>query len=266
MRDHPHSFFLTSCCNLRKFDYSCGTVGVNESHSVLTNLYQSCPLLEELVLHDLPSVVLGPALAGLRRHCTVLRTLSLCNCGLSTASLYDIAGMGSLRELSWECCRGLTKAGIAALAVLPLTALAIYGFNCWPYLDNDVEDLTEESLSLISGNVSRTLETLCIEFLHVDALESTQLATAIGACHKLKSLRASCQQRNHEFGLEGLQILATKCPLLSHVELKVPLAGCEYLATHCTHLKLCRSLLKNPYIMFRDELLTKYPHIRWRQA
>jgi hypothetical protein len=71
-------------------------------------------------------------------------------------------------------------------------------------------------------------------------------------------------------GLDGLQALATGCPLLASVELFVTVPGLHYLGTHFTNLKKCRVLNWRqaraptpagfPSI---EELQTLYPAVEW---
>ena len=115
---------------MRKLFYeTCGTNEGEEGEDdrlVLTALYQSCPLLDELVLCHAPPVVLKAEMLSLiGRHCRHLRVLILISYRLSISSLRSIAGMEALQELKLNGPIGMTDAGMAVLSTMKLKLLRI---------------------------------------------------------------------------------------------------------------------------------------------
>jgi hypothetical protein len=275
---HDLSGLLSHCCNLRKFDYfgkgrhifgiivdpELELFGIEQDRLVLTALYQSCPLLEDLELQNLSAVALDGALSGLRRSCIFLRKLTICSCKLSALSLREVALCSSLRSLSCRWCKGLTDAGVASLAVLQLTNLLIKQDGFQP----DWDDATMEAalVSFAGANISHTLDTLWIDIEPHRAVDADMLATALASCDRLTRLHVKWGNgggAGYAFGLDALQAIATGCPLLATVELPLALPGCEYVATHCSHLTKCKSSLKKVISRARSELQAKYPNVDW---
>jgi hypothetical protein len=165
----------------------------------------------------------------------------------------------------------MVGADIAALATLKLSKLSIEivrGGDAWG----------EAAMqSFVGSNISQTLKSFRLSVYYETAtpIDDVQVATAFASCHNLKKLAISLGNddafmigRN---GLDGLQAMATGCPLLTDVSLPLTIGGIHYLGTHFTHLKTCmvdnrrlngaRTPVGFPSI---EELQTLYPAVKWR--
>jgi hypothetical protein len=183
--------------------------------------------------------------------------------------------MEALKELTLQGCHGLTDAGMAVLATVNLDCLSLRGNNGW----------SEASLQFFGvSNISQTLESLDLYvYEHTTPIDDVQVATALASCHNLKKLTIHSFDDGCVFGrsgLDGLQAMATGCPLLTDVELHLTVPGLHYLATHCSNLKYCAvyyNLVAGgapppPLAHFRtpegfpsiEELQTLYPAVKWR--
>jgi hypothetical protein len=263
------SNLLTRCVNLRKVKYFSirSTADEEKDLLALTALYQSCPLLEDVELRAVSSTVLNAVLSGLRRNCTLTHKLALMRCVLSDSCLRDIAGMESLKGLEISYCNGLTDAGMAVLVKSRLSMLGIRGGS-----------VTAAGLqSFVGSNISHTLETFGLEDDHNGTLtDDVQVATALASCHNLKKLAISLGSTGSDEcvfgrkGLDGLQAMATGCPLLTDLSLFATVPGLHFLGTHFTNLKRC----KVNHTRYTDaptpqgfpstiELHTLYPAVTW---
>jgi hypothetical protein len=74
-------------------------------------------------------------------------------------------------------------------------------------------------------------------------------------------------------GLDGLQAMATGCPLLADIQLYLTVPGLHYLGTHFSNLKKCH--VKNRCVEGTatpqgfpsiEELQTLYPAVEWTYA
>jgi hypothetical protein len=260
------SNLLSRCGNLRKIYYTGDEGDEEKDRLALTALCQSCPLLEEVTLAEVSLVTLDAALAG---FCSMrIRKLALIECDLSASSLRTMSGMESLQDLELNNCRGLTDAGIAALAVLKLTKLII-----WERGGDNLEagnEMTEAAFESFAGaNISHTLESLQLDIGTDRVIDDERVATALASCRNLKSLQVELGDEKCIFGrngLDGLQAMVKGCPLLTTVTLCATIPGLYCIATHCSNLKKCRS--PQP-VGVRDELRenqlrTLYPAIEWK--
>jgi hypothetical protein len=107
-------------------------------------------------------------------------------------------------------------------------------------------------------------------------MDDVQVATALASCHNLKILNVYTEGNGGVFGrngLDGLQAMATGCPLLAVVCLFVTVPGLRYLGTHFSNLKKCHMFNRCvagaaapegfPSI---EELQTLYPAVEWTYA
>ena len=236
----PH--LLNSCSNLRKVFFDRARYDEENDRLLLTALGQSCPLLEELVMSRL-SLRLSDAdvVSRFSLHCNQLRVLSLRSCDLSASSLRILAGLEVLEELILDCCVGLTDACMAAVSTMKLAVLRISVVSLHNELSGDC------LRSFVESTISQTLETFSFNIrCRAARVDDVQLATALASCHKLKNLYLNWSW--HEGcvfgrnGLEGLQAMATGCPLLADIELYLTTSGVYCLATHCTSLQICKVL------------------------
>lgn len=125
---------LNRCCNLRTF-MLLGFTDIEPNRMVLTALYQSFPLLEQLRLSGIPLVSLDASVANLSsRHWKHLSRLVLYACGVSTSSLRVVAGMETLTEPNLSQCHELTNAGMAVLSTMRLK-IEKFGYLLLPRLD-----------------------------------------------------------------------------------------------------------------------------------
>jgi hypothetical protein len=174
--------------------------------------------------------------------------------------------MEALKELSLEWCAGVrgTAAGMAVFATMQLVRLYI------SELQRD--DWTDASLqSFVGSSISQTLESFELS-ADGDAtpIDDIQIATDLASCHNLKTLTVCLGENDCVFGrdgLDGLQAMATGCPLLADIGLYVTLPGLHYLATHFTNLKKCRVFNADPELEDGfpsiEELQTLYPAVKW---
>jgi hypothetical protein len=262
------SNLLTRCVNLRKVDYYGGMSAADEEKSrlVLTALRQSCPLLEEVQLFSLPSTSSNAAASDLRRNCTRVQTLTLHNCKLSDSCLRDIAGMESLQVLTLRDCRGWTDAGMTVLGTLTLTTLSVSGYDL---------AVTAFLQSSLVSNISHTLESFALSvYGNAATIDDVQVANALASCHNLKKLSVFVERDGCVFGrngLDGLQAMATGCPLLADVSIYLIIPGIHCLGTHFTNLKKCyvrnrRRVVTAPNseeFPSIEELQTLYPAVTW---
>ena len=259
---------LSKCSNLKSFHYFSSqiapgdSVEIEKDRLVLNTLYQSCPLLEELSLMCVSRVTLGSFFSRLRLHPTLthIHNLWVGMSDISESILHDIAGMDTLEQLSLSSCKGLTDAGFAFIAELKLKHLFISEYyyarrGFAPAYDNS---MTEASLlSFLGANIGHTLEFFYLSIRSTQRIDADKVATAVASCHNLTSLQLDWGSGDGSvFGLESAQAIATGCPLLTNVCLKLTLLGYEHMATHCAHLKRCEShptvctVLKAKYLKY----------------
>jgi hypothetical protein len=260
---------LVSCSNLRKLDYEGSD---DEQNSLfLTQMLQSCPSLEELRLchvtfnqQEQTAGIFAPAnLSCEHEH---LRRLTLVCCELSLPILRSVAGIESLKELIVSGCAGLTVAGMTTVATMRLGCLLIS-----PYGRFTVAHLQ----SFVGSNISQTLHTFNMS-TNSDVFAPTddvQVATALASCHNLKQMSVHFGVGECVFGrngLDGLQAMATGCPLLAEVYARLTIPGLHFLGTHFPNLEKCVMFNKReagaptpegfPSIA---ELQTLYPAVTW---
>ncbi len=104
-------------------------------------------------------------------------------------------------------------------------------------------------------------------------MDDVQVATALASCHNLKMLSVDLGGNACIFGrngLDGLQALATGCPLLADIKVHVTVPGLHFLGTHFTNLKKCwvfnsRTSRERAPVAFPSEykLLDLYPAVEW---
>ncbi len=276
------SNLLVNCGNLRKLHYQ----GSDDEHDLLFFTPLSCPLLEVLELSSFSfnqqqqiagagASAAAVAAAGvftlIHRNCKHLRELTLRRSELSASTLPSIGGMESLKELTLDECEGVTAAGMAVLATMKLVKLGVYVEG------QDDEDgvLTAASLvSFVGSNISQTLEKFELSVYDFTVpIDDVQVATALASCHNLKKLSVNFGDGGCLFGrngLDGLQALATGCPLLADVSLYLTLPGLHYLGTHFANLEectvYCRRVVGAPTpegFPSIDNLQTLYPAVMW---
>jgi hypothetical protein len=267
------SNFLTACKNLKSIHF-VGNRWDDEEETdrlVLSALAQSCPLLEELVLSHLPSDSLDTGILSRNsRRSRCFRALTLLRCFLSDSCLRSIAGIETLTELWLDSCYGLTGTGVAELATMKLVKLSF-----------DTMTWTELSLQsfvvFIGSNISQTLESFeLMAYCNATPMDDVQIATALASCHQLKSLIVHSGEDGCLFGrdgLDGLQAMATGCPLLAVVSLPLTVSGVHYLGAHFTSLRKrtvrCRRVAWAPAsegFPSIEELQTLYPAVEWRYS
>jgi Ran GTPase-activating protein (RanGAP) involved in mRNA processing and transport len=266
------SKLFVNCGNLRKLRYQRSD---DEPNSLfLPAVHQSCPLLEELELYRFSfnqQEQTADRDAGMftlvHRNCRRLHTLVLYHCTLSASVISSIAGMEVLKDLTVRECRVLTVASMALLTTMRLERLYIYITNrSAAYLQ-----------SFVGSNLSQTLETFNLLGVGNDGMlpiDDVKVATALASCQNLKKLRVNFRFDRCMFGrngLDGLQAMATGCPLLADVSLALTAPGLHYIATHCSNLKHCVVLNRRvagaptpegfPSIA---ELQTLYPAVTWK--
>jgi hypothetical protein len=258
------SNLLANCGRLRKLRY-VGSDG-EQDFLVITALCRSCPLLEDLELSSFSFNRLQHiASADISRIYKFLRVLTLHSCNLPASILRSIAGIGSLKELTFGTCGGLTGASIAVLATMPLESLSFYSLKKFD---------TASLESFIGSRISQTLEVFSV--FNVDQrtlIDDVQVAKALSCCRNLKTLFFKMGVRRCVFGrngLDGLRAMATGCPLLAEVAISLTVSALYYVATHFTHLTKCRvfnghaarlsTLYDFPPL---EELQTRYPSIKW---
>jgi hypothetical protein len=233
-------------------------------------------LLEDLQLWGFLFNELGQAqgadadvLTLINRNCKRILVLNLTNCELSASILRSIAGMESLKTLALHNCRDITDVGIAVLATMKLVTLCINVFQ--------IDGLTGASLqSFVGSNISQTLQTfeLSVYSYTTTPIDDVRVATALASCHNLKYLSVKLASDRCEFGrsgLDGMQAMATGCPLLTYVSLCLTIPGIHFLGAHFTNLRTCTVLNRRvggaptpegfPSI---EELQTLYPTITWK--
>jgi hypothetical protein len=237
---------------------------------------QSCPSLEELTLSFFSfnqQEQIAGAGAGvftlINRNCKHLCILSLEYCELSPSIIRIIAGIESLKDLNFSEREGLTDAVMAVLATMKLVKLCISG----RYHGED-DELTAASMqSFVGSNISQTLEafTLIISSDNTTPVDDVQVARAFASCHNLKKLVISFGEDVCVFGrgsLDGLQAMATGCPLLADVYMYLTVPGLHYLGAHSTNLKECyvynRPVAGAEGFPSTEELRTLYPAVKWR--
>jgi hypothetical protein len=196
------------------------------------------------------------------RGCKHLRTLTLSCCELSASTIRSIAGVESLKKLNLNMCDGLTD--IAVLATMRLERLALYS----------ITDFQSASLqSFVGSNISHTLVEFAISFDDYTTSISN-VSAALASCHRLQMLDVKCWEyvfgRN---GMDGLQSMATGCPLLADVSLYLTVDGLHYLGTHFTNLKKCDVMYYRRGTWARartpagfpsiNTLQTLYPAVKW---
>ncbi len=129
--------------------------------------------------------------------------------------------------------------------------------------------------SFVGANISQTLESFTLSVVrgNTTPVDDVQVARALASCHNLKTLHVNFGGDRCLFGgngLDGLQALATGCPLLTEVYAYLTVPGLHYLGTHFTNLKNCWIYNRRvasaaipegfPSI---EELQTLYPAVTW---
>jgi hypothetical protein len=190
----------------------------------------------------------------------LLEVIKLVN--TSSAVLDKIARIDSLRDLELNHCHGLTDAGIATLAVLKLTRLAVWEGRGSQVAKNS---MTEAALqSFVGANISHTLENFYL-FVGGDRLIDDELvATALASCHNLKVLEVQWGEDKCTFGrngMDGLQAMTAGCPLLYKAVLHATVPGLHCIAAHCSNLKRCATFLSSDDLC--DALSVLYPAVNW---
>jgi hypothetical protein len=173
--------------------------------------------------------------------------------------------MEALKKLDLYECGGLTDAGMAVVATMKLESLALFG---------DARLTGAWIQSFVGSNISQSLETFGLKvYGNMTPIDDVQVATALASCHNLKSLAVYVGGDGCVFGrggLDGLQAMATGCPLLADVSLFLTAPGLHYLGTHFTNLKKC--LVYNRRVAGTaapegfpsiGELQTLYPAVEW---
>jgi hypothetical protein len=277
------SNLLAKCSNLLMLDYGGSWYDVEQDSLVTTAIWQSCPLLQELELSwfsfnkqiagsDTGAGAGAGAGAGIftliNRSCKHLRALDLAHCQLSVSILRGIAGMEALKELTLYDCEGLTDAGMAVVATMKLERLTLYVHA----------HLTEVWIqSFVGSNISQSLETFDLTaYGNTTAIDDVQVATALASCYNLKKLDAYFGGDECVFGrngLDGLQAMATGCPLLADIKLYLTVPGLHCLGTHFTNLKKCHvynrcaaGAVAPEGFPSIEELQTLYPAVKWTYA
>ena len=187
--------------------------------------------------------------------------------------------METLEILTLTDCNGLqfvTGADLAALAtIMKLKMLDISDESHWT-----AGGVLSFVGSFVGSNISQTLENFSMK-VHIDGdglariVDDVQVATALASCRNLKSLHVSCGYddgcvfgRN---GLDGLQAMATGCPLLANFTLYLTVPAIHYLATRCANLTSCgviKSHADAPRVVPKgfpstNELCALYPTTSW---
>jgi hypothetical protein len=168
---------------------------------------------------------------------------------------------------------GLPEAGIAVLATMELVKLCIYLKYVRGY------EWTGASLqSFVGSNISHTLESFSLTAYDntTTAIDDVQVATALASCHNLTTLDVHLGDDGCVFGsngFDGLQAMATGCPLLEDVSFLLTVPGLHYVGTHFTNLKKCfvynTSVAGAPTpegFPSIEELQTLYPAVKWEYA
>jgi hypothetical protein len=187
------------------------------------------------------------------------------SCNLPASILRSIAGIGSLKELTFGTCGGLTGESIAVLATMPLESLSFYSLKKFD---------TASLESFVGSRISQTLEVFSV--FNTDqrtSIDDVQVAKALACCRNLKTLFFKLGVRRCVFGrngLVGLQAMVRGCPLLAEVAISLTVPALHYVATHFTHLKKCRVIngraarLSTPYgFPPLNELQVRYPSVKW---
>jgi hypothetical protein len=266
------SSLVARCSNLRRLGYR-GCEGDEQDPRLLTAIHQSCPLLEELTLWwfsftQQERIAGAGSFALINRNCKHLRVLTLGSCELSTSILRSIAGMETLESLTLRESDGITDAGMAVLATMKLVTLVIiHGEH------GDGEWSGASLQPFVGSNISQTLESFHIIVRYSDdrmtRIDDVQLARSLASCQNLKTLSVylggwdGCVFGRD--GLEGLQAIATGCPLLAVVAASLTADGIHCLGTQFTNLKTCTShkSLASVGIGSIEELQTLYPAVEW---
>jgi hypothetical protein len=251
---------------MRKLSYD----GYVDEQDLLVFTAQSWPFLEELVFffcqEDDEQNAGTDILSLICRSCRQLRKLALFRCELTATNLCSIAGLETLEQISLEQCDGLTDTGVAVLATMKLSELSVFDSrnNAW----------TAASLqSFVGSNISRTLASFHLSSGRTIPMDDVQVATALASCHHLTNLDLWTGGDRCVFGrngLEGLQAMATGCPLLASVSIYLTPPGIHYLGTHFPNLRSCTAL-RNVVTGARfpqgfppiKELQTLYPAVEW---
>ena len=112
-------------------------------------------------------------------------------------------------------------------------------------------------------------------------MDDVQVATALASCHNLKKLVLYFAREGCVFGrngMDGLQAMATGCPLLADVSLSLTVDGIHCLGKHLPNLKKCRvysRFVRNSRVVETrtpngfpsiGELLTLYPAVKWEYS
>ena len=176
------SALLRNCCNLTKLELLGKRFAVDIGPSFVTA--QSCPLLVELCLRRLPSVVAYPVLAGFSHRCKLLKNIKLMGCDLSESSLRVVAGMTNVKYLAMEYCKGLTDTFVASLARLSLVSLKISD-------SQDANRLTAESFQtyVAGANICQSLESVYISIVTERPVDADEIVSAFALCRQLKTAR-----------------------------------------------------------------------------
>jgi hypothetical protein len=151
------------------------------------------------------------------------------------------------------------------MAVLTTMKLESFAF----YAGDPVGQLSIQSF--VGSYISQTLVEF-IFYMFVDTipvLDDVQVATALACCHNLKKLDVYFEGSGPctfgRGGLDGLQAMATGCPLLRDASISLTVPGIHYLGTHFTNLKKCEvyDKLQEGFPTVK-ELHTLYPAVKWK--
>jgi hypothetical protein len=150
---------------------------------------------------------------------------------------------------------------------LSLVELSISGFT---------DEWTGSVLqSFVGSNISQSLEKFTVVAIMDPEADDVQIAMNLASCRKLSNLsfRWGYDGRGCVFGhsgLEGLQAMATGCPLLADVSMFLTLPALHYIGTHFSNLERCKILNEClpdtptpegfPSV---EELETLYPAVEW---
>ena len=248
---------------------------------VMTDIHQSCPMLEDLDLHGISCTededfaeTGSSVFRQLGRHCKHLRKLSFDRCIISDSawSLRDIVGIESVKELSITTCIGVTETSIALFATMKLVKLTME-------LPRNFEWTVASLQSFVGSNASKTLAYLHVSYLHNAApIDDVQVATALASCHNLKALHVFLGCDACVFGVDAVQMVAVGCALLEVTSLCLTIDSVHCLGANCAMLKRCHvmvccvratledrtPMLKADYPLLLEELESLYPAVWWR--
>lgn len=255
--------YLSTCQNLRKLKY-IGS-GAERDSLVLFTVFRSCPLLEQLDLSLFRRDSFNPQVAiPSRLGCQRLYKLTLWHSVMSTTMLRIITGMEMLKELVLSHCEELSDATMAILATTNLVKLSIDDSNwmTWTWTASALQPF-------VGSSISQTLEVFSLSFLVRSRIDDVQVAMVFASCHNLTSLSIETDPDNCLFGrggLAGLQAMATGCPLLTDIALRMSDEGMQYIARHFPNLKRFTTTVEDDDLVdrVRDDLRNLNPVVEWK--